>query len=63
MTQADISIFEPELSTSSMIEQHPLAWIIEVDGFLVDARALPAEIRDDARRLGLIPDLAALRAA
>lgn len=59
----EISVFEPELSTSAMLEQHPLAWIIEVDGFLVDARTLPAEIQDEARRLGLIPDLVALRAA
>jgi hypothetical protein len=46
-----------------MLEQHPLAWIVEVDGFLVDARTLPPDLQDAARRQGLIPDLDALRAA
>jgi hypothetical protein len=46
-----------------MLEQHPLAWLVEVDGFIVDARTLPAEVQDEARRRGLIPDLDALRAA
>ncbi|MEA2139889.1 MAG: hypothetical protein QOG56_3039 [Solirubrobacteraceae bacterium] len=40
-----------------------MAWLVEVDGLVVDARALPADTQDDARRRGLIPDLDALRAA
>ena len=28
-----------------MLEQHPMAWLVEVDGFIVDARTLPAECR------------------
>jgi hypothetical protein len=59
----DIGIFEPDLSRVAMIEQHPMAWLVEVDGFILDARALPAELQDEARRRGLIPDLDALRAA
>jgi hypothetical protein len=59
----DIGIFEPDLTRVAMIEQHPMAWLIEVDGFIVDARTLPAELQDEARRRGLIPDLDALRAA
>lgn len=46
-----------------MLEQHPLAWLVEVDGLLVDARMLPTELQDEARRRGLIPDLEARRAA
>lgn len=59
----EIGIFEPELTRVAMLEQHPMAWLVEVDGFIVDARTLPAGLQDEARRRGLIPDLDALRAA
>jgi hypothetical protein len=59
----DIGIFESDLSRMAMIEQHPMAWLVEVDGFILDARRLPPELQDEARRRGLIPDLDALRAA
>jgi hypothetical protein len=59
----DIGIFEPELSRVAMIEQHPMAWYVELDGIVVDARMLSPELQDEARRRGLIPDLDALRAA
>lgn len=60
----NIGIFEPDLTRVAMIEQHPMAWLVELEGgFLVDARTLPAELQDEARRRGLIPDLDALRVA
>jgi hypothetical protein len=59
----DIGIFEPELTRVAIIEQHPMAWLVEVDGLILDARTLPTELQDEARRRGLIPDLGALRAA
>ncbi len=59
----DVGIFEPKLTRVAMLEQHPMAWIVEVDGFLVDARTLPADLQDEARRRGLIPDIDARRAA
>lgn len=59
----DVGIFEPALTRVAMLEQHPLAWIVEVDGLLVDARTLPLELQGRARHLGLIPDLDRLRAA
>ncbi|MBI3855903.1 MAG: hypothetical protein HY293_09465 [Planctomycetes bacterium] len=46
-----------EFSRREMIEQNPMAWMISVNGFLVDARTAPPEIQAGARRLGLIPDL------
>jgi hypothetical protein len=58
-----LGIFEPDLTRVAMLEQHPLAWMVEVDGFIVDARMLPLELQDEARLRGLIPDLDALRAA
>ena len=59
----NIGIYEPELTRVAMLEQHPMAWIVEVNGFLVDARQLPDELQAEARRRGLIPDLDARRAA
>ncbi len=59
----DLGIFEPELTRVAMLEQHPLTWIVQVDGFLVDARTLPEDLQDEARRRGLIPDLQARQAA
>lgn len=59
----NIGIYEPELTRIAVLEQHPVAWIVELDGFLVDARQLPDELQAEARRRGLIPDLDAARAA
>ena len=58
-----LSWYEPDLSRRSILEQNPLAWLVSVDGIPVDARMLPDEMQDDARRLGLIPDLEARRVA
>jgi hypothetical protein len=59
----NIGVYEPALTRVAMLEQHPMAWLVEVNGFLVDARRLPDELQAEARRRGLIPDLDALRAA
>jgi Domain of unknown function (DUF6398) len=59
----DLGMFEPDLTRVSMLERHPMAWIVRVNGFLVDARTLPEELQDEARRRGLIPDLPSRRAA
>jgi hypothetical protein len=59
----NIGVYEPELTRVAMLERHPMAWILEVNGFLVDARRLPEELQEEARRRGLIPDLDALQAA
>jgi hypothetical protein len=58
----DLGMFEPDLTRVAVLE-HPMAWIVQINGFLVDARTLPAELEDEARRRGLIPDLQARRAA
>ncbi len=46
-----------ELCQRELLEDHPLAWLIEVNVMIVDARRLAAELLAEARRLGLIPDL------
>lgn len=45
----------PEWSLRSRIEQNPMAWMIQVNGFLVDARVLKREFQEEALRKGLIP--------
>ena len=46
---------EPELCRRELLASHPYAWLVEIDGFIVDARALPQPLQDDARRRGLVP--------
>lgn len=38
-----------------VVAANPLAWMIEVDGFIVDARMMPVEIQVEAHRRGFIP--------
>ena len=37
------------------IEESPLAWMISVNGFVLDARRLKREVQEEAFRKGLIP--------
>ena len=48
-----------EFCRRDMIERHPSAWYVQVDGVIVDARMLPPALQDECRRRGLIPDLVA----
>lgn len=50
---------EPRYCREALVADNPLAWMISVNGFLVDARAMPLAIQEEARRQGLIPDLSA----
>jgi hypothetical protein len=50
-----ISVFDPEWTRRDMIEANPRMWLIQVDGLVMDARALPEEIQVEAWQLGLIP--------
>lgn len=52
-----VSPMAPEWSLRSRIDQNPMAWMIQVNGFLVDARSLKREIQEEAFRMGLIPYL------
>jgi hypothetical protein len=47
-----------EFCRHTLIERHPSAWYVQLDGLIVDARMLPATLQDECRRRGLIPDLA-----
>lgn len=51
--------FDVELSRRELLEENPLAWLVVVNGIVVDARWLPPDLQAEARRCGLIPDLEA----
>ena len=42
-------------SLRSQMDENPMAWMIQVNGFLVDARILKREFQEEALRKGLIP--------
>ncbi len=52
---------ESEFCRRERLESHPMAWMISVGGFIVDARTMPPEVQEEARRRGLIPALPASR--
>jgi len=40
-----------------MLARDPLPWMIEVNGFLMDARKAPPDVQAELRRRGIIPDV------
>ncbi|MDQ6616528.1 MAG: DUF6398 domain-containing protein [Actinomycetota bacterium] len=48
---------DPSLCREDVLARHPYAWYIEIDGIIVDARLLPADLQAEAARRGLIPTL------
>jgi hypothetical protein len=54
-TMLKIRPMDPAWSLRSRIEQNPMAWMIQFNGFLVDARILKREFQEEALRKGLIP--------
>jgi hypothetical protein len=44
-----IGPLEPELCRRELLASHPTAWMISVNGFIVDARTMPAEVQAKAR--------------
>ena len=56
-----IGLVDPEYCRVELLAAHPYAWLVEVDGLLVDARHLPAEVQVELSRRGLIPDPGILR--
>jgi len=51
----DMYQFDPEWTLPSMVDQNPLIWMLEVNGFIIDVRHAPREIQEEAFRKGLIP--------
>lgn len=48
---------DPDWCLPSWVDQNPLAWMISINGFLMDARHAPRAIQEEAFRKGLIPYL------
>jgi hypothetical protein len=47
--------FNPNWTLPSLMDQNPMAWMIMVNGLIVDARYAPREVQEEAYRKGLIP--------
>ena len=56
-----IGIFNPKWTLPSQLDNTPMAWMFEVDGFIRDIRTLPIEVQVEACARGLIPYVPALR--
>ena len=54
-TMLKIRPFNPQWTLPSRMDENPRAWMIEVNGFVVDARHLKREFQEEAFRKGLIP--------
>ena len=50
-----LSHFDTEFSRRALIENNPMAWMLEIDGIIVDARRLPFALQAQAFQMGLIP--------
>lgn len=48
---------DPRWCLPSKLDDNPLAWMISVDGIMMDARHAPREIQEEAFRRGLIPSV------
>ena len=51
----------PEWMTPSRIDESPVAWLLQVNGLIVDARHMPREVQEIAYEKGLIPYIPADR--
>lgn len=50
-----MSQMDPQWYRPSKMEQNPMAWLIMVDGLMVDARQMPLAVQEAAYEKGLIP--------
>ena len=50
-----IRMMDPEWTLPSRMDDNPMAWTIQVNGFILDARYLSREIQEEAYHRGLIP--------
>jgi hypothetical protein len=50
-----IGVMDPDWTLPSRLEHNTMAWMVMVNGFIVDARSLPQPMQEEAFRKGLIP--------
>jgi hypothetical protein len=51
----DLMPLDPEWCLPALLEDNPLVWMLDIDGFIIDSRDAPLEFQREAYRLGLIP--------
>ena len=51
----DLKPFDPDWTLASKVDENPVAWMIPVNGMLVDARDMPKEVQEEAARKDLTP--------
>ncbi|MBN2390851.1 MAG: hypothetical protein JXR84_09010 [Anaerolineae bacterium] len=52
-----IGVFDPDWTLPSKIDENPVAWMVSLNGFIIDARTLSRPLQEEAYRKGLIPYL------
>ncbi len=57
MDMFKMGLMDPRWYRPSQLADNPMAWMIEVNGLIVDARWMPREVQEEAYRRGLIPYL------
>jgi len=57
MDMLNLVQLDPQWSLPSQLADNTMAWMIQVNGFILDARYAPRAIQEEAFRLGLIPFL------
>jgi len=53
----NIGLMDAQWTLPSRMDRNPMAWMITVNGFIVDARSLARPLQEEAFRKGLIPYL------
>ncbi len=61
-TMLKIQPFDPEWTVPRRLDDNPMAWMLEINGFLMDVRHAPREVQEIAFEKGLIPYIPADRA-
>jgi hypothetical protein len=56
-----MSYFDPTWTLPSRMDENPLIWMLNVNGFIMDVRSAPREIQEIAFQKGLIPYIPADR--
>lgn len=51
-----IGAMDPEYTRPSRLGDNPFAWLVQVNGLVLDARMLPEHLQAEARERGMIPD-------
>lgn len=50
-----MGIMDPKWSVPAVLAQNSMAWLVQVNGLVVDARHLPREVQEELAERGIIP--------